>query len=199
MSTAALYISPDSGQRSSESLLLEAAALYLGMERGGIAASSLRRTEYGKPFFPDLPLRVSVSHTGRKWACLVAGSEVSSVGLDIQAARHTDHDRIAARFFTDTECTYLKTAGEDGFFRLWTRKEALTKYLGLPLGRTLAKYSLTDGSKLLSSLEGVRFYDIDLGSGIYCAAALPAAFRVDICIKEMSAEPLPQDCCSRSL
>lgn len=94
----------------------------------------IQRTEKGKPFpvygevGPVSDLHVSVSHSGRYWACVLSDQVC---GLDLQEMRPADHGRLAARFFRAEEETYIKEAGLAGFYELWTRREALAKYTGL--------------------------------------------------------------------
>ena len=61
------------------------------------------------------------------------------VGVDLEAVRdNVAFSEIGSRFFQPDELRYLESAGDPGlrdrFFRLWTRKEAVLKALGVGLG-----------------------------------------------------------------
>ena len=51
--------------------------------------------------------------------------------MDLQENRLCRQDAIAARYFTDAEAEYVKQDGISGFYRIWTRREALAKFTGL--------------------------------------------------------------------
>lgn len=121
------------------------------------------RTEKGKPYFDGIPVEFSVSHTDDVWVCLMSvGNE--PVGIDIQQVKPYSYDKIAARYYTKEEQEYLEQNGEDGFFRIWTRKEAYAKYTGRGLGRYLAVIdTLTNNA---GNTENVLFIDIELKEGI---------------------------------
>ena len=96
---------------------------------------NIQRTEKGKPFivYGDSgkavsDVHVSVSHSGGYWACVVSDQVC---GLDLQEMRPAEWERLAARFFSKQEGRYIKEAGLEGFYELWTRREALAKYTGL--------------------------------------------------------------------
>ncbi len=92
----------------------------------------------GKPYFCDLPMHFSISHTenrnGEKsfylWGCAVSDLEV---GLDFQWVRPARYMKIAKRHFTENEIGYVEKNGIDGFFALWTRREAVGKAVGIGL------------------------------------------------------------------
>jgi 4'-phosphopantetheinyl transferase len=94
------------------------------------------------PRFAHTGWRFNASHCDE--VALYAFSRETDVGIDIEAIRPiAEADDIAARFFSPRERRdYLALAPDDrprGFFRCWTRKEALVKALGeglsLPLER----------------------------------------------------------------
>jgi phosphopantetheinyl transferase len=87
---------------------------------------------YGKPDFPkESGLHFSLSHT-RAYACCAVS--LRPVGVDVE--EHIDpYEDLCAMCLTNAEDTYLKSypdrAGRiRAFTQLWTRKEALGKYLG---------------------------------------------------------------------
>lgn len=159
-----------SGRRETEELAALAAQLFLEKKYGhsGPISYRIRRMPGGKPYFQDIPLEFSVSHTGSLWVCLIADG-TAPVGVDIQAVRSCRRDSIAARYYTEDEQEYVRRTGEDGFFQIWTRKEAYVKYTGEGLSRQLASFSTLQDS-------AVEFIDFQLCSGV----------KGSCCVKEKS-------------
>ncbi len=100
----------------------------------------MARTVHGRPYFPELEdLFFSVSHSGRLWACAVdrvpLGFDLEDRGDSEGKGRKclTRSAAIAGRFFTPEEADYVADQGEEGFFRIWVRKEAALKYAGVGL------------------------------------------------------------------
>ncbi|MGN1412680.1 MAG: 4'-phosphopantetheinyl transferase family protein [Anaerovoracaceae bacterium] len=95
------------------------------------AELSIGRSPAGKPFFTSpaaAELHFSISHSGGFWACILGNGPC---GMDLQENRACRQDAIAARYFSDAEADYVKQDGLSGFYRVWTRREALAKFTGL--------------------------------------------------------------------
>ena len=114
-------------------------------ELTGVAPSNLR-FDYGpegKPALPGGPL-FNLSHTG-PYACLAVSAD-TQLGLDIEQEREIEDD-VARRFFSPTEYAALSalpvTGWRAGFYRCWTRKEALVKALGGGLSIPLDAFDVT--------------------------------------------------------
>ena len=75
---------PDRSIRTEE-LVLRATVAYA--EEMDIALEGMsweiERTEKGKPYFKELPLSFSVSHTNNLWVCLISDC-ADPVGVDVQ-------------------------------------------------------------------------------------------------------------------
>lgn len=121
----------------------------------GVDSPTVLRTAEGKPYFNDLPLRFSVSHSHGRVILAVSEREI---GADIQfmAQRLTD---IAKRYFTKAECDYV---GGDltRFYEIWTKKEAYGKWKGCGLHGVLdvdvselVFYTENDGEYFVSIYE----------------------------------------------
>lgn len=105
-------------------LLLRHAFAVLGLDETQLAAC--RRTPSGKPVLPDGAPHFSLSHSDGWVACAVSGTQ--PVGLDIQVCRN-----IPARFYAPylTSDDLAATPDEPkALCRMWTRKEAVLKWLG---------------------------------------------------------------------
>lgn len=86
----------------------------------------------GKPFFADLSLYFSLSHSGRAVFLAVSQEEI---GADIQNVRRADWRALAKRFYGKQELCELEACGDAEqakklFYRLWTQKEAYGKLTG---------------------------------------------------------------------
>ncbi len=113
------------GREESRRLLEKAIAAHTGDEgQAKTLIGALKKGEYGKPFIEGFSC-FSISHTGSIWAALFADSEC---GLDIQLSRKCDIMGIARRFYAPQDAAKISTA--DDFFRIWARREALTKAIG---------------------------------------------------------------------
>lgn len=141
------------GERDSEAslrLICKAAK-----ELCGVDAPVVLRTEKGKPYFKDLPLKFSVSHSDGKVVVAVSDKEI---GVDIQHVKPRS-PAVAKRFFTFEECTYV---GDDiaRFYEIWTKKEAYGKWEGSGLAAALKVdvmalqfYTENDGDYVIAVYE----------------------------------------------
>lgn len=107
---------------------------YLGLPPARI---SLTQGSHGKPALADGALHFNASHT--HGLALFAFTRAGEVGVDVEQVRSTvDHWLLAERFFCTQEVAGLRSLPMDrqieGFFHVWTRKEAFLKAIGLGLG-----------------------------------------------------------------
>ncbi len=95
--------------------------LALGAAREILGESSpkIEFMENGKPYFENIPLKFSISHSYSR--VIVAVSE-RDIGADIERRREVNGG-IAGRFFTARE-------RQRDFFEIWTKKEAYGKCKG---------------------------------------------------------------------
>jgi phosphopantetheinyl transferase len=88
----------------------------------------IRRDDKGKPFFINENCHFSISHSHQYWVCVFSPYQV---GVDIQFRKCSGNEvYIARRFFSREEAKMVETEGEEGFYKIWTRREALGKFLG---------------------------------------------------------------------
>ena len=97
------------------------------------------RTDRGKPYFPLWPqLHLSISHSGKYWACAIA---TQAVGLDIQHREQPRceetpeemlrrHQKMAHRFFHPLEAEFVDRDSANHFLTVWTAREAYVKHTG---------------------------------------------------------------------
>ena len=97
----------------------------------------VERDGLGRLHFPDKSaLDLSLSHVGDFTVYAVGNARVGIDMEDPLRVRHPKH--IAARFFTEAEQAFVEAAEDPtaAFCLIWTKKEALAKYLGKGLAAT---------------------------------------------------------------
>ena len=122
------------GRAESRRLLRKSIAEYTGdADRAEELVSGLLTGENGKPYIEGFD-RFSVSHTGGIWAVLI---DICECGLDIQLGRKCDALAISRRTYAREDTEKIAALhdedpeeAKDEFFRLWARREALTKAMG---------------------------------------------------------------------
>ena len=147
--------------------------LRAAQELCGVSDPMVLRTAAGKPYFADLPLRFSLSHSAQKVILAVSDREI---GADIEQIRPRSLG-LARRFYTPLEQAYVfgkvpderdfalpQAMQDDAFLRrfyaVWTKKEAYGKWQGGGLSAamavdtaTLSFYTEDDGEYALVVYE----------------------------------------------
>ena len=100
---------------------------------------------HGKPTLAGDPLHFNLSRS--EDLCLIAIAD-APVGVDVEFRREDPYLlRVARRFFSETEVEELRGLAEDeqlpAFFRIWSRKEAYIKALGLGLSLPLDSFDVS--------------------------------------------------------
>jgi 4'-phosphopantetheinyl transferase len=110
------------------------------------AALVFARNRFGKPYLESWAngpnLQFSVSHSGDY--CLLAVRRDHPIGIDVEKVRDLPQAiDIAQTYFAPRERRALAalrgTARQEGFFVLWTHKEAAVKGLGISLAANLGR------------------------------------------------------------
>lgn len=139
-------------------------ALYSRLTGLDAADVPLRRycSSCGGPHGPvstELPIaiRTSVSHAG-EWVVLAATAG-APVGVDVEAVeRCKDQSRLARTVLSDSEYrSYLTTPHTDRadfMAKMWVRKEAVVKALGVGLRLPLREVTATGFKDLMQTLPG---------------------------------------------
>ncbi len=105
--------------------------------------------EYGKPFLSDSVgsqgIQFNLSHSDEM--TLVAVTEGKAVGIDVERMRRIpDIVQMVSRFFSPGERNFLNSLGSaefmEGFFAIWTAKEAFLKGIGKGLSLGLDTFTL---------------------------------------------------------
>ncbi len=164
-----------------ERLRSAAAGLLLKFVFGEAQAETLLQNEHGKPLFEHGP-EFCLSHSGF-YAVLTAGN--FPLGLDIEAPT-AYNEKVAARCFTPEEQSFARSH-ENGFCRIWTKKEAVLKASGMGFARSPASFCVL-GNPCAAS--GVLYYLNESEYDGY-AVALASEERTDeIRFRPVSAEEL---------
>lgn len=125
----------------------------------GKSCLPISRDDNGKPYINVEGTFISVSHSNDTFALLVAKE---NVGIDIQYRRNLNFKRIADRYFSRKEKFFVQKHGEEGFFTLWTRKEAFAKYTGEGMKQIMTKEQVKGRSDIV-------FKDMKLEEDLFCS------------------------------
>ena len=98
--------------------------------------------EFGKPSLLNLPIHFSLSHCKDAVACAVSDH---NIGIDVESIVPYNPD-VARRVCTAAELEMLEQSDDKDvdFIKLWTAKEAISKYEGMGLLLPFAKINISD-------------------------------------------------------
>ena len=144
---------------------------------------------HGKPTLVGVPLHFNLAHREGRAALVI--SERGPVGIDLECRRPLPRaERLATQYFTPAEAAEVAehpAQAADSFLRLWTRKEAVCKGLGLGLGLPLDAFEVLplDQPRVTprpltqagASTAGWLVEDVPAGDGWYAAVAYQQAAR----------------------
>lgn len=113
----------------------------------------IRRTEQGKPYFPEGKCHFSLSHTARHAFCCVSDR---NVGIDAEEIGRRIDLRLAERILSDPEKGRLDAARdrEDALLRLWVLKESYAKLTGRGIGNYLKETDFSPEDPRIQVLDG---------------------------------------------
>ena len=128
--------------------------------------------ERDKPFFPNLPVEFSVSHSKDYWVCLLSDQPC---GVDIQEMREGKYEAITKRFYTERQEAYVKENGAETFYDIWTAREAFGKMTGIGFHCNPPEF-LSEKGELLPEQEYQEeiysIHQIDEFEGYKCAICI---------------------------
>lgn len=133
---------------------------------------------YGKPALANnRGVAFSLSHAGDGVAiAITTGHEI---GIDIEMPRNlNDRDDLVRRYFSTSEIaaydSFESARRDEAFYRLWTRKEAFVKGIGLGLSRPLDSFTVGIGIPVHLDAPGDvawSLHHLDPGDGFVGAVA----------------------------
>lgn len=182
MSSIYIYDGPfEKGEKGYE-LIRRAAVRYCG-EAGvdyPVLTAEILREEKGKPYFVDIPLEFSLSHSDALWMCMVSQQPC---GLDLQHVKDCRFEEIARRLFTEEEQHYVALWGIEGFFDVWVRKEAFCKCTGQGIFSDMPSVVSANSDLLMEIFWQDREYfftEIEIAPDIKCAACTDDEVQVNM-------------------
>lgn len=150
------------------------------LAEAGMQDLEILRTEKGKPYVRAADgaggadgsgeatgnhkanIYISASHSKNLFVCLIGDRPL---GIDLQHGRKLNPEKIAGRYFAEEEAELVRRLGAPAFFRLWTRKEAFSKYTGRGLEDVMA------GISVLNRTD-VEFLDFQWEKDVYCSCCI---------------------------
>jgi 4'-phosphopantetheinyl transferase len=94
---------------------------------------------HGRPRLPGGELHLSVTHSGD--CAAVAVTEAGPVGVDVEALRAFDHERLLDEVLAPQERAAVTST--EAFFQIWTRKESVLKATGAGLTIPMHQVAVT--------------------------------------------------------
>lgn len=109
--------------------------------------------EFGKPSLPNLPIHFSLSHCKNAVACAVSDH---NIGIDVESVVPYNPD-VARRVCTADELKMLEQSPnkDADFIKLWTMKEAISKYDGR--GLTMSFNEINIGNFAMLTQEASNY------------------------------------------
>lgn len=123
-----------------------------------VQRAALDYTDGGRPFFKNLNADISISHSRTYSAVAISEDKNESVGIDIEEAQS---NKISIRFLTENEQISLENGTP--YLKIWTKKEALFKYLKND------NLSLISLDSTAPELHGAKFITLPVGDNILTA------------------------------
>ena len=137
--------------------------------------------EFGKPSLPNLPIHFSLSHCKDAVACAVSDH---NIGIDMESIVPYNPD-VARRVCSPAELEMLeKSTNKDvEFIKIWTAKEAVSKYEGMGLSLPFAEIDVSKyavHTNIFKSKRLVLSIASDRDSKIFSQNLLTIPFDCDI-------------------
>lgn len=134
---------------TARAMLRKILSLYTGIAAEKIIFSYGQR---GKPYLRDNPLNLQFNLSHSEDMAVYALTRQDEIGVDIEKISASYKEGVAERFFSKQEYLQLTQLSKQdqivGFYRLWSRKEAVIKALGEGLFAPLADFSVSAQEKI---------------------------------------------------
>lgn len=133
----------------------------------GVDPSNIRFgvSEKGKPYAADLNVHFNVSHSAGIVVCAVSDKEI---GIDIEKIKPINPE-AAKKFACPDEIDYI-VSHENGFFEIWTLKEAYFKCIGSGLGSNIKSVCFNiDGDNIICSDPDYNCSFVNIKDGYICS------------------------------
>ena len=127
--------------------------------------------ERGKPFLPG-GAEFSLSHSGSLAVLAVSGAPVGADAERIAPVREV----LLPRVLTAEERRWMESDPERRFAFLWTRKEAVLKYLGCGISRPLKELCVLPGADVRPEGKRLSLHTLEYNGYMISAASAEDAF-----------------------
>lgn len=122
-------------------------------------------SEKGKPYAAALDVHFNLSHSAGIVVCAVSDKVI---GIDIEKIKPVN-PKAAGRFACHDELEYI-SSHENGFFEIWTLKEAYFKCIGSGLGSDIKSvYFNIVGDKIICSDADYECSFVNIKDGYICS------------------------------
>lgn len=163
-------------------MIQEAAARYASENALAcdLYGAQILREEKGKPYFADIPIEFSLSHSGQLWMCLFSQRPC---GLDLQHIKDCEYEKIADRQYTGEEQHYVDLWGLEGFFDVWVRKEAFCKCTGQGFFTQMPSMTTAEGDlkeELLVDGKSYYFTEISIANDLKCVVCSGEPMNIEM-------------------
>jgi 4'-phosphopantetheinyl transferase len=107
---------------------------------------TIEKNAYGKPYVPQASIQFNLSHSGNVILLIFANNV--PIGVDVEQIRNIDDvDLIVKQYLHPSEVKELSACqlheSNEAFFSCWSKKEAVSKALGLGLSFPLNAFSVS--------------------------------------------------------
>lgn len=149
---------------------------------------------YGKPALLGTDLQFNLSHSEHFLALAIC--QTVSVGVDVQVMRQrVEPLAIAQRFFHQEEYQWLQTLTKDkqsqGFYRLWSAKEAVLKAAGIGIGASGLKDVVWMGEQ--ANVDSILHMDLEFSKSLFHAFQWREFFGLPNCAFSLATvQPITQ-------
>lgn len=135
----------------------------------------LQKNQHGKPYLNNSSLRFNVSHSHQ--FAVIALTQETDIGVDIEQVREiNDLPAIAKRVFSEQELKLSQN--NNGFFRLWTRKEAVIKCTGEGLFANMTRISTHEDIAHYPDHPEINIYNLPQYHDCFVALASPERDKI---------------------
>jgi 4'-phosphopantetheinyl transferase len=136
------------------------------------AALVFASNHHGKPMLAQGPA-FNVSHGGDWVLVAIAQAPVTDLGIDVEPIQAlSDLPDVVARIATPAERQRIAAGPPAEFLRIWTRKEAVVKALGLGLSAPLADIDVLADRACVSGAPDGLVIDVELDARHRAAVAV---------------------------
>lgn len=166
--------------------------LEYGLREYDICSKNITFSENsdGKPYIVELPsLYYNLSHSGA-YVALAMGD--CTVGIDIEKVKY-GQQRLAKRFFSEEEAAWLGNSwSDDGFTKIWTRKEAFIKAKGIGMRMPLAGFSTLEAKVEVNDMMPLEMQETNVDYYLI-SHQINDEYWLSVCQREHKVMDMPKE------